>query len=230
MNDHLAGLTDDEAQLRLQALLVASRRQVSESHGWLTANGCGSRLDDAVRLMTGLGPSRTVRPSTPRVVQDFLADAVASAPEHTRDLAIALEAATPHLQWVHAYPNASSHPELTAWRASYSYTLLAAAVQPGGSAPADAPYLSDELLFGFTLQGPDVTYPKHNHDAVEIYGVISGNAHWFHPTQGWPSRPPGSVMVHESRQIHAMATNDEPLLTWVAWVTHPTSRAHLQLD
>lgn len=184
-------------------------------------------LVTATELIDGLGVPEAVAAVAPPVGTGHLVTAVERAPAATRPVAVSLARACGGLQWVRAYPNEPSSPQLDAFREGYSYTLLAAPEQPGGSAPADAPYRSDELLLGFTLQAPGVIYPLHSHSSVELYGVISGTARWYHPHDGWTLRPPGSVMFHGSYQPHGMRTGDEPLLTWVVWITDPKAPAHL---
>jgi len=181
------------------------------------------RLAETVQLIDELTEPVGVVPATAPVVDEWLERAVTAAPDRTRVLAEAVLRASPRLHWVRrAYADEPSSPQMDAWRSGYSYAVLAGPESPGGSADARSVYLSDDLLLGFSLQAPGLMYPPHNHEAVELYGVISGTARWYHPESGWVERPPGAVTVNEAYQIHAMETVNEPMLTWVAWVTCPT--------
>lgn len=75
-----------------------------------------------------------------------------------------------------------------------------------------APWRSDEVCFGLTLIGPDAHYADHRHPAVELYHVLTGLAEW---SGHW--RRPGDFILHDSNQIHAMRTGDEPLLALYSW-------------
>ncbi|MCW2276492.1 hypothetical protein GJ654_20120 [Rhodoblastus acidophilus] len=75
-----------------------------------------------------------------------------------------------------------------------------------------APWRSDEVCLGLTLIGPNTHYPAHQHPAVELYHVLTGVAEW---SSHW--RRPGAFVLHDSNQIHAMRTGDEPLLALYTW-------------
>ncbi len=197
---------------------------------WVVA-GNPQRIADAITLSEDLDSPSPAPPTTLPVVEEWLDHAVNAAQPHTQGLAQALLAAAPLLRWARAFASEPSHPKLDSWRDNYSYTLLVAPKSEEGSASDEPPYHSDQVMLGFTLQAPQRFYPLHSHEAVEVYGVISGTARWYDaPSEGWPERPPGSVMVHEAHQLHAMRTASEPLLTWIAWVTSPDSPATLYLD
>jgi len=79
-----------------------------------------------------------------------------------------------------------------------------------------APFRSDTVCLGFTLIGPRINYPLHWHPAVEVYLVINGTAIW---TAGQQSarRAPGEYILHPSKVLHAMRTEEEPLLAVYTW-------------
>lgn len=138
------------------------------------------------------------------------------------ELARRLLAATPHLPWVRSYENLEPSPELEAFQQHYSFVLFAGPVYRG----YDPPVLTEDMLLGFSLQEPNVDYPRHHHRAPEIYGVISGCLDW-QVGDTWTRVGPGDVIVHREHESHAMRTGDEPVLTWVAWPTVADSHVYM---
>ena len=81
----------------------------------------------------------------------------------------------------------------------------------------DAYWLSDQLSSGFVFLGDNITYPKHRHEAEELYFPISGTADWYHENYGWQSKSPGDRIAHASNIKHSMRTNGQPLLVLYIW-------------
>ena len=80
----------------------------------------------------------------------------------------------------------------------------------------EAPYKTDRVCLGLTLIGPDTFYPPHAHPAIELYYVASGTATWT--ANGIPSRnSPGAFILYPSQVVHAMHTQQEPLLAVYSW-------------
>jgi hypothetical protein len=79
-----------------------------------------------------------------------------------------------------------------------------------------APFRSDEVCLGLTLIGPHTHYPAHRHPAVELYHVLTGAAEWSADGIGHV-QPPGSFILHETNQEHAMRAADKPLLALYTW-------------
>ena len=79
------------------------------------------------------------------------------------------------------------------------------------------PVPSQHLACGFLLLGPSTMYPRHRHEAEEIYVPLSGTAAWQHGTQGWREESPGTVIHHASDEPHAMRTGIQPLLALYLW-------------
>lgn len=76
---------------------------------------------------------------------------------------------------------------------------------------------NDHFRMGLFWQNSHVTYPRHYHNAVELYYVLSGIADWQQGGASWFSRPEGSHFLHQSREVHATRTHETPLLTLWAW-------------
>ncbi len=117
----------------------------------------------------------------------------------------ALCRAAPSLEWRQTY----SRDEIGAeFLRSYGYTEILG--------PTTA-WRSDRLRCGFLLLGPGTHYPRHHHEAEELYVVLSGTAAWTQGDAPWRDRPPGTVIHHASGEPHAMRTAAEPLLALYVW-------------
>ena len=169
-----------------------------------------------------LEPAQAVDASTNPTVDRWLESAVAASPEHLSELANLLLAATSELPWLRSYENLPSSPERDAFQQHYSFELFAGPTFRGN----EPPFAHDDLLVGFTLQAPNITYPPHHHEAPEIYGVISGELQWQVGDQ-WRKAGPGDVIVHRPHESHSMVTGDQPVLTWVAWPHSPHCKVHM---
>jgi mannose-6-phosphate isomerase-like protein (cupin superfamily) len=102
---------------------------------------------------------------------------------------------------------------------NYGYTELL-----GPHAPLPNPHLAG----GFLLLGPHTHYPRHRHEATEIYVPLSGTARWQQGDGAFRELPPGRVVYHESEESHAMQTGGEPLLALYLWrSTHLEQKARL---
>lgn len=76
---------------------------------------------------------------------------------------------------------------------------------------------SDQFRFGIYWQQGGSFYPKHRHNANELYHIVSGTALWQMGEQRFEARPPGSSFEHLDRIDHATQTQDEDLLALWAW-------------
>ena len=77
--------------------------------------------------------------------------------------------------------------------------------------------INDQFRFGIYWQQANTFYPKHRHDALELYHVVSGTALWQMAEKNFKARPPGSSFEHLDRIDHAALTRDEDLLALWAW-------------
>jgi len=75
----------------------------------------------------------------------------------------------------------------------------------------------DQFRFGIYWQQAHTFYPKHRHDALELYHIVSGTALWQAGDQPLEIRPPGASFEHLDRIDHATQTTDEDLLALWAW-------------
>jgi len=73
------------------------------------------------------------------------------------------------------------------------------------------------LSCGVLLLGPNTFYPRHRHEAEEIYVPLSGTANWQQGDDRWRQRSPGTLIHHLTEEPHAMQTREEPLLAIYLW-------------
>jgi len=180
--------------------------------------GAAGYLAMAVERLGQLAEPVAVSPATKPVVAEHLDRAVSLADVANADIATAISDARETLHWQVAYAGVEGDEAFTHFRENYAFALLVAA-----NPAATAPFHHPELAMGFTLQAPNVHYGMHNHLAVEIYNIVGGTAEWKRNDEPWTPRPPGSVILHEAWDDHAMNTTDEPTLTWWTWVTDITN-------
>lgn len=81
------------------------------------------------------------------------------------------------------------------------------------------PIASSEIACGFLLLGPNILYPKHSHEAEEVYIPLSEkHAFWIKENNDWVSRPVGKPIYHKSWLPHGMRTSSEPLIALYLWI------------
>ena len=180
-----------------------------------TQNG-DSVLADVIAHIDALGEPSHVDAGSLPVVDDWLEPAMADAVASTRPLVDLVGRHHDSLHWAIPYEDVSDNPDIDHMRSLYAYGLLAG---PAARGAATVPWVTNELLLGFVIQGPGVMYPPHHHPAVETYAILGGTGRWKRGDEDWTERPPGSVIHHEANRTHATHTTEEPTLVWVAWTT-----------
>jgi len=120
-----------------------------------------------------------------------------------------------------------------AWRQTYTANDLDAAFLDnygwseilGGAGPL----ASKQIACGFLLLGPSTHYPRHRHEAEEIYLPLRGTAAWQQGDAVWRERAPGTVIHHAGDEPHAMRTGADPLLALYLWRSKDlTQKARLE--
>jgi hypothetical protein len=76
---------------------------------------------------------------------------------------------------------------------------------------------SRRIACGFLILGPSTLYPRHRHEAEEIYIPLRGTARWEQSDAVWRERRPGALIHHASDEPHSMQTGAEPLLALYIW-------------
>ncbi|MGB6308916.1 MAG: dimethylsulfonioproprionate lyase family protein [Steroidobacteraceae bacterium] len=108
-----------------------------------------------------------------------------------------------------------------AWRQTYTAGELDAAFLDnygwseivGGTGPL----ASERIACGFLMLGPATHYPRHRHDAEEIYLPLSGTAAWQQGDTVWREHSPGTLIHHAGGEPHSMRTGASPLLALYLW-------------
>lgn len=106
---------------------------------------------------------------------------------------------------------------------------------------ASGPLASERLACGFLLLGPATHYPRHRHEAEEVYLPLSGTAAWQQGDEVWRERSAGTLIHHASEEPHAMRTGARPMLALYVWRSADlsqkarldapgSSRIHARLD
>jgi len=149
--------------------------------------------------------ANAVTDAHPLAVLGWLLVIAAARHDFAAPLIDALTRAAPSLEWRQTY----SPDEIGAeFLRNYGYTEILGPT---------AAWRSDRLRCGFLLLGPETHYPRHHHEAEELYVVVSGTAAWARGDEPWRDRPPGTVIRHASGEPHAMRTAAEPLLALYLW-------------
>lgn len=76
---------------------------------------------------------------------------------------------------------------------------------------------SDVVTLGLVLLGPNTYYPFHEHPARELYFLLSGASEWAVDFGPFILREPGTWLLHEEMQPHAMNSGDSPMLAISVW-------------
>jgi hypothetical protein len=122
---------------------------------------------------------------------------------------------------VHAVALLAETAEELDWRQTYSAEDFGVAIlQRYGWTELiglRGPIPSEAVAAGFLLLGPEVEYPSHSHEAVELYLPLAGTALWKRGSGDYEAVPPGKVIRHGSSEPHAMTTRQEPLLAVYVW-------------
>jgi hypothetical protein len=79
------------------------------------------------------------------------------------------------------------------------------------------PIACDRIASGFLMLGPDIEYPKHSHEAEEVYVPLTGPTFWRRGNDDWEMRSPCRPIHHAPRVPHAMRTKSTPLLALYLW-------------
>jgi hypothetical protein len=162
---------------------------------------------DLTRFLEAWPRTRERRANAPASlsVVNWLPQAKANAPQSCAPLIGELLRLAPVLTWHQTY----QQPVVgAAFLQNYGYTELTGLT---------GPVPSQRLACGFLLLGPSTTYPRHRHEAEEIYVPLSGTAAWQRASRGWRDESPGTVIHHASNEPHAMRTGIQPLLALYLW-------------
>jgi hypothetical protein len=79
------------------------------------------------------------------------------------------------------------------------------------------PIASDRMACGVLFLGPQIEYPRHSHEAEEVYVPLTGQTLWQRDDQDWAYRAAGLPIYHASGMPHAMRTESVLLLALYLW-------------
>ena len=162
------------------------------------------RLDPFMAEWPGEAPCRR---ATPRSLPVLKYESVlkSQTPPWARNITEELFRLGPALHWGQSYPASAVGAQFLE---NYGWTEVAG---------LHGPIPSERVAIGFLMLGPATLYPRHRHEAEEIYVPVSGTAAWQGGDGIWRDKPPGAVIVHERNEPHAMRTSSEPLLALYLW-------------
>ena len=139
----------------------------------------------------------------------------------SREVAQALMAVADQLEWRASSKCRDDGPDIAVLSRNFA---VASIIGPGQPLP------SDKVYAGFSLQARDTYYPPHAHFAEESYWIIGGDADWRVGSKPWFAVQPGDSIYHEPEALHAMQTNEQPLLTVWLWTSHLDSEVIIIRD
>ena len=129
-----------------------------------------------------------------------------TGPAPIPELATALRDLSPRLQWKRRN---SSSSDGASFHDGHANALVAG---PGGLEKRD------DVWVGISLLAPHVRYPDHRHQPEEVYVSLAGGA-WWNENMDWTTPGPGGLIYNEPNVLHAMRTEEQPLLAiWCLWV------------
>jgi hypothetical protein len=186
----------------LQALLAAMRAYFEAGRARQDAIGDEIRKASAALDLIDAEP-RTAGPAG-RPLTRHLPAALALTRAEAPELACLLEPIAELLPWRYGYV---ARPDAPGLDASMGWAEL---VGP------EAPFRSGQVCLGLTLIGPGNHYLPHRHPAVELYRVLAGRAEWS-AGEVAAVESPGAYILHAANIVHAMRTEEEPLLAIYSW-------------
>jgi hypothetical protein len=152
---------------------------------------------------------RTAEPravaASPLPVLRWLAQMAGDSEAFAKDLVAAVVHDAPSLAWRQTY---TAKDLGSAFLDNYGWTEMIG---------LKGPLASERIACGFLLLGPFTHYPRHRHEAEEIYVPLRGTAAWQQGDAVWRDRPPGSAIHHASDEPHAMRTGQSPLFALYLW-------------
>jgi mannose-6-phosphate isomerase-like protein (cupin superfamily) len=216
-----AGAIGGKAETAMSEVLDAIRaicedgvaRQVNAAEG----------LRQVRYALDGLGDLRPGASQNLDVVERYLGDCRALARDPLAErLVTALDGEPDAVAWYRS-KSYDDEPSMMDFLPRYGVAVILGPDRFGRRCP----YLSDRATLGVTLQAPNVDYPAHAHEAVEIYYILAGSADWRQGDGGWQRKAPGDFVLHKAHEPHAMRTGEEPLLAMFAWVSDLMSDVYL---
>ena len=112
-------------------------------------------------------------------VLSWLPAAVKAAGKNTEGIVKMLAALANHIAWGQTY---SAQDFGVGFLEKYGWTELIG---------LRGPIASDGIACGFLFLGPQIEYPRHRHEAEEVYVPLTEQTLWQRSNQDWAYRAPG---------------------------------------
>ena len=124
------------------------------------------------------------------------------------ELAIAFERFEPYMRWIRTEHYREKLGD--EYMENYCYTNVLG---------YDALIPHDRVIAAFFIIGPGRHYPRHHHEAEEIYFPFGGDTLWSQADEK-PRARPAAEPIHNTPWLpHEMFTRETPLFTFCFWIS-----------
>ena len=124
------------------------------------------------------------------------------------ELAAAFACFEPYVRWIRTEHYREKLGD--EYMANYCYTNLLG---------YDALIPHQRIIAAFFIIGPSRHYPRHHHEAEEIYFPFGGDTLWSQGDEPLTIRPAGEPIHNTPWLPHEMMTRETPLFTFCFWVS-----------
>ena len=138
---------------------------------------------------------------------DFLGAAIANTDQQTHALVETFERHKSRLHWEQSYKKEDGVvPD--AMLEGYAFAEIIG---------KRGPFVSESIRAGIGVWGPDIVYPRHQHQAEEVYVVLAGAAEFKIGAAEETRCSAGDVVYVESNEPHGFRTTDQSLVIYYLW-------------
>ena len=138
---------------------------------------------------------------------DFLADAISTSTARGGELLSLFEQHKSRLRWEQSYRKQDG---LVPQAMLDGYGFAEIIGQQG-------PFVSDRIRAGVGVWGPGIVYPRHQHQAEEVYILLSGSAEFNVGDSGEFEYGTSEIVFVESNTMHGFRTTDRALVVFYLW-------------
>ena len=112
---------------------------------------------------------------------------------------------SPYVNWEHGYKEKEVEKDFLN---RYGFFEL---IGPSGH------FKTSEMALYVNYLCKNAYYPWHNHDAEELYFIVSGKAKFESKDQNTEILTSTNTRLHKSFESHAITTDENPVLSFVIW-------------
>jgi mannose-6-phosphate isomerase-like protein (cupin superfamily) len=138
---------------------------------------------------------------------NLLQDAIVNGNPQTRDLLETFARHKDRLYWEQSYKKEDGVVS-DAMLAAYGFAEIIG---------KRGPFVSERIRAGLGIYGPDIVYPRHRHQAEEIYIILAGSAEFKIGADAEARHSAGDVVYVASDIPHGFRTNDKSLVIYYLW-------------